>query len=183
MILIKCKSDHSGVPEFLCRVCHPELATKAEVIPSKFFAAEDSRSHPRRSPEDEVEIASFKEERSRRDKERAEVRAKDRAARAKEKKGYVPGATWDLRNSRWVHPTIQAQEAEETGQAFRLVILDRHPRASGSKAAARFDDMAAFLASNPAAKMADIYAGTSYTKTDFDWDLERGSVRKEYTKL
>jgi hypothetical protein len=30
--------------------------------------------------------------------------------------------------------------------------------------------------------MAEIYASTSYTRADFDWDLQRGSVQKDYTK-
>jgi hypothetical protein len=87
-----------------------------------------------------------------------------------------------MRRGVWVHPVIEAKKAEETGKAFRLVVINRSPRAPGTGAAARFAEMLEFLKTKPRARMAEIYASTSYTRADFDWDLQRGSVQKDYTK-
>ncbi len=142
------------------------------------FAAQPSQ----RSAADQAEIDRSKAERLARKAIEDDAKAKKRAALAKQNKERLPGSTWDPRKGRWVHPAIQAAEADETGHAFTLLILNRHPRAPGSRAAERFSQMLDYLAKKPSAKMAEIYANTTYTKTDFDWDLQRGSVKKEYTK-
>jgi hypothetical protein len=133
-----------------------------------------------RTPADEAEIAAFKVERERREKIAAEARAESRRVLARQKR--IPGSTWDMRRGVWVHPVIEAKKAEDTGESFRLIVINRSPRAAGTGAAARFAEMLAFLEGKPRARMAEIYASTSYTRADFDWDLQRGSVQKDYTK-
>ena len=172
--------DTDGIPSFL-RMTQEERRKAWERNPPK--AMPILKAVPTyRTPEDEAEIEAWKIEKAARDKAAAEARAKSRAALAKQRKDYMPGSTWDINRSVWVHPVIEQKKKEETGEAFKLVILNKSPRAPGSRAATRFNEMVAFLEKNPRASMAEVYAATSYTKTDFDWDLQRGSVKKNYTK-
>jgi hypothetical protein len=173
--------DPHKIPDFL-KLTQEERRKAWEDNPPRQAPILVSHAPAYRSPEDEEEIRKFREERDARDKINAVARAKAREAVKKQRAGYVPGATWDLKYSRWVHPVLEHQRKEETGEAFKLVVLNKSPRAPGSRAAARFDEMVAFLDKNPKATMAEVYAATSYTRVDFDWDLQRGSVKKNYVK-
>lgn len=147
----------------------------------KFIAAGGGLStpaapKPRRSPEEEAEIAKFTEELE--EKKRIAEKAKAQKRAALQKNKFIPGATWDVKYSRWVHPTLERERAEKTGEAFKIAVVDRQPRAAGTKAAAKYAEMVKYLDANPSASLADVLRDTAYQKVDFDWDLSRGSVKK-----
>jgi hypothetical protein len=56
-------------------------------------------------------------------------------------------------------------------------------RKPGTSAHARYDDMAAYVAKNKKATVADVLSNTAYRRDDFNWDLERGSIKTDILKI
>lgn len=71
------------------------------------------------------------------------------------------------------------RKAAGFGSDLRLVILNEAARREGTKAAERFADMLALLKKEPNVKLSEIFERTIYSRGDFQWDLDHGSVKTE----
>lgn len=59
-----------------------------------------------RGKEDAKAVEKF----AREEKERADIKFRNRMARAKERSKYAPGAIWDTRTCRWIHPNLPIKQ-------------------------------------------------------------------------
>ena len=118
------------------------------------------------------EIRLLIEEKKRREENRAAARrGQDRGTRP------IPGSHWDQNRGKWVHPVIQKQQEEREGKhTFLKITCEGNPRAAGTKAALRFDEMRRYVQKNSGATLADVMRNTSYTKIDYEWDFKRGFI-------
>jgi hypothetical protein len=71
-----------------------------------------------------------------------------------------------------------AKEASEPrpkfGHDVRIIgVPDENWRREGTANFKRADEVMAFMKKNPRASVAELIAGTSYRRNDFEWDLER----------
>lgn len=53
------------------------------------------------------------------------------------------------------------------------VVGVENPRRAETNGYSKFDDMQKFMKKNPKATVADVIAGTTYKRNDYEWDLER----------
>lgn len=61
------------------------------------------------------------------------------------------------------------------GSDVRISALPaENPRRKGTKNYVRFDELQKFMKKKPQATVADVIAGTTYRRNDFEWDLEKG---------
>ncbi len=52
-----------------------------------------------------------------------------------------------------------------------------NPRREGNVSHAKFEEMKAFMLANQSATVADVIAGTTYKRNDFEWDFDRGDIK------
>lgn len=81
-------------------------------------------------------------------------------------------------------PMIAARRAAKAalpkpGHDTIIKVLRPNARKSGTKAAARFDAMEAFVKANPSATLADVYASTIYGRGDYEWDLRHKNITSD----
>jgi len=107
---MQCKIDHSAeglVPEFLCRVCHPELKEAGRHLPKvtpTFFM------DPRLEASNALRVKQRKEEAARRI---AKMKASFAAKQSQPKKVDRTGLRWDSINAKWISDGSNTQEDEE----------------------------------------------------------------------
>jgi hypothetical protein len=73
-------------------------------------------------------------------------------------------------------------KAKSSQTQIYITIVKGAGRAPGTKAAARFEAMRAYLKANKDATLADVIANTIYGKADYNWDLAHGKIKSDIRK-